>query len=63
MHMGNVLKVGSQSLFVMLFTLSGAFYNSIFISRLLKIDNITSIFDWCRYIHFAEARLLQPLHQ
>ena len=43
MHMGNVLKVGSQSLFVMLFTLSGAFITAFFVSRILKIDNITSI--------------------
>lgn len=43
MNMGHVLRVGSQSLFVMLFTLSGAFLTAFWVSRLLKIDNTTSI--------------------
>lgn len=43
MNMGHILKVGSQSLFVMLFTLTGSFLTAFFVSRLLKIDNITSV--------------------
>lgn len=36
MNMGNVLKVGGQSLFVMLFTLSAAFLMAFFMGKVLK---------------------------
>lgn len=43
MNMGHILKVGSQSLLVMLFTLTGSFLTAFFVSRLLKIDDVTSV--------------------
>lgn len=37
MNMGNVIKVGTQSLFVMLFTLSAAFVTAFIIGKVLKV--------------------------
>jgi len=43
MNMGNVIKVGVQSLFVMLFTLSASFITAFIVSRALKIPSDTAV--------------------
>src|SRR5665647_1994901 len=39
MNMGNVIKVGAQSLFVMLFTLSASFITAFLVSKAMKIPS------------------------
>lgn len=43
MNLFNVLKVGSQSLFVMLFTLSAAFLTAYFVGKTMKLDGKMTI--------------------
>jgi uncharacterized integral membrane protein (TIGR00698 family) len=43
MNLFNVLKVGSQSLFVMLFTLSAAFLTAYFVGKTMKLDGEMTI--------------------
>jgi uncharacterized integral membrane protein (TIGR00698 family) len=43
MNMGNVIKVGAQSLFVMLFTLSASFITAFIVSKALKIPSDTAV--------------------